>query len=231
MARILAPLVGFLVFCTLVASYAAFPFIELESPEYTVLHGEDAYELRLYDETVWAVAEVDDVSFLRATTQGFHRLFSYIEGANLNWTRVQMTTPVLTGIVPSAGPFCSSAFAVRLYLPKQFHEAPPTPLQEIEVTFERWSKQTIAVRKFSGYAQDGNVAQEAEKLAIALSKSDFVKNATYPINDKDSYAIAQYSSPFQFWNRVNEVWVNIKLPSFDATSEDGVALQMVTNRS
>lgn len=157
-------------------------------------------------------------------------LFSYISGANLNWTKIVMTAPVLTGIVPSAGPFCSSAFAVRLYLPAMFHESPPTPIPELDLTFERWSKQTIAVRKFSGYAGDSNVAQEAEKLAISLGDSEYVKNATYPINGEDSYAIAQYSSPFQFWNRVNEVWVNIQLPGFDPSTKEKVSLQMVTDR-
>jgi hypothetical protein len=159
------------------------------------------------------------------------RLFEYIEGGNKNWTKIAMTTPVLTGIVPSAGPFCSSAFAVRLYLPKSYHEAPPTPLEELDITFERWGKQTVAIKKFSGYAQDNNVAQQAETLAISLSKSAFTKNATYPIGDKDSYAIAQYNSPFQFWNRVNEVWVTIKVPGFDTTSEDDVPLQMVTDEN
>ncbi|CAM6085179.1 unnamed protein product [Calypogeia fissa] len=225
MARMSIPLVGLLVFCTLMVSVAAF---ELETPEYTVVHEDDDYEVRLYNETVWAVAEVEDLSFSVATVLGFHRLFSYIQGANMNWSRITMTAPVLTGIVPSDGPFCSSAFAVRFYLPACFHEAPPTPLPELEITFERWEKQTIAVRKFSGYAQDSNVAQEAEKLAIALSNSAYVEDATYPIQGEDSYAIAQYDSPFKFWKRVNEVWVNIRLPGFKASSEEKVPLHMVT---
>lgn len=190
---------------------------QLENPEYTVLNEGDDFELRLYNETVWAVAEVDDVSFEHATVLGFHRLFQYIEGANLNWSRIAMTAPVVTGIVPSAGPFCSSAFAVRFYLPQKFHAAPPTPLPELELKFEHHGMQTIAVRKFSGYAQDRNVAQEAEKLAISLKKSDIAKDATYPVAGGDSYAIAQYTSPFQFWSRVNEVWVNIDVPNYHAS--------------
>jgi len=224
--RMSLALVALLVFGTLAVNCVGF---QLEQPEYSVVHETDEYELRSYNESVWVVAEVDDVSFTRATTLGFHRLFSYLEGANLNWTKISMTAPVLTGIVPSAGPFCSSAFAVRLYLPAWFQEDPPTPIPELELTFERWSKQTIAVRKFSGYAQDSNVAQEAEKLSKSLGSSEFVKNATYPISGEDSYAIAQYSSPFQFWDRRNEVWVNIKLPGYDLPTKEKVTLQMVTD--
>ncbi|KAG6542416.1 hypothetical protein Mapa_016106 [Marchantia paleacea] len=210
--RIVLPLCLLLAFCTVHA--AAFP--ALDTPEYIVLKEGKDFEVRLYSESVWAVAMVDDFSFVHATQSGFHRLFEYIEGGNHNWTRVPMTTPVLTGIVPSAGPFCSSAFAVRFYVPPKFHQAPPTPLEELDITFERWGKRTVAVRTFSGYALDFNVAQEAEKLSISLENSDIAKDATYPIEGLDSYAIAQYSSPFQIFNRKNEVWVNIK---FDKSTD------------
>ncbi|KAL2613007.1 hypothetical protein R1flu_024699 [Riccia fluitans] len=205
--KILVPLLLVLLSCT----FCAADFPPLETPEYTVLKTGKDFEIRSYKEAVWAVAMVDDFSFVHATQAGFHRLFQYIEGGNHNWTKIPMTAPVLTGIVPSAGPFCSSAFAVRFYVPPKFRNAPPTPLEELDITFEHWDERTVAVRTFPGYAKDDNVPQEAEKLSISLSNSDFAKDSIYPIEGLDSYAIAQYSGPFQIFNRKNEVWVNIKL--------------------
>lgn len=55
MARVSIPLVGLVVFCTLMVSSVAF---QVETSEYTVFHEHNDYELRLYNETVWAVAKL-----------------------------------------------------------------------------------------------------------------------------------------------------------------------------
>ncbi|PIA61796.1 hypothetical protein AQUCO_00200056v1 [Aquilegia coerulea] len=68
----------------------------IESPQYTVIHTESDFEIRLYRESAWMSAPVRDISFEKATKVGFHRLFQYIQGANLNNSRISMTTPVLT---------------------------------------------------------------------------------------------------------------------------------------
>ena len=50
------------------------------------------------------------------------------------WTRLtlRMTKPVLTSIVPGAGPLHSSAYFVRFYLPLKFQAIPPLPLPELD---------------------------------------------------------------------------------------------------
>lgn len=137
------------------------------------------------------------------------RLFQYIQGANINNSRVEMTTPVLTGIVPSAGPFCSSAFAIRFYVPSAFESNPPLPLLDSDLTVEDYPEKCIAVRAFSGFAKDTNVAQEAALLELSLQKTPWA-NITdgEPKEGEDAYTIAQYSSPFKILGRVNEVWVS-----------------------
>ncbi|EYU22155.1 hypothetical protein MIMGU_mgv1a018560mg, partial [Erythranthe guttata] len=130
----------------------------------------------------------DLISFEKSTKFGFHRLFQYIEGANLNNSRIQMTVPVLTTIVQRAGPLHSSAYSVKFYLPEN---------------------RCIAVRKFSGFARDENVVKEAEKLAVSLSRSPLFNLTSSPSYDGDAYSIAQYNSPFRFVSRVNEVWFDV----------------------
>jgi len=181
----------------------------IETPQYTVVHAESDFEIRLYRPSTWISTPVEDISFSKATQIGFHKLFQYIQGANLNNSRVEMTTPVLTGIIPSAGPFCSSAFAVRFYVPTEFQDSPPLPLLDSDLAVENWNEKCIAVRPFSGFAKDSNVAQEAALLEASLKKTPWAYvTELEPKDGEDAYTVAQYSSPFQILGRVNEVWVS-----------------------
>lgn len=135
------------------------------------------------------------------------RLFQYIQGANLNFSRLSMTVPVLTSIVPGAGPLHSSAYFVRFYLPVKFQANPPSPLPELNLKPFARESHCVAVRKFSGFARDRNIVKEAEKLATSLSRSPWVNHTSTECGS--AYSIAQYSSPFKFIGRVNEVWVDI----------------------
>ena len=139
------------------------------------------------------------------------RLFQYLMGANLNSSRIRMTTPVLTSVVPGAGPLHSSAYFVRFYLPTKFQASPPVPLPELNLHPDRWPSHCIAVRSFSGYARDKNVVEEAEKLAMSLSRSPWANSTNYP--SKSAYSVAQYSSPFRIIGRVNEVWFDVDCKS------------------
>ncbi|KAG6496003.1 heme-binding protein 2-like [Zingiber officinale] len=191
--------------------FSAFTFLlavagAIESPQYTVIHSESDFEVRLYRKSVWMSAPTDQISFEKATRLGFHRLFQYIQGANLNSSRIRMTAPVVTSIVPYAGPLHSSAYYVRFYLPLKFQGSPPVPLPELHLHYDEWDSHCIAVRKFSGFARDNNVIKEAEKLAVSLNQTSW---GEFTSADTDAYSIAQYDSPFHFVGRTNEVWVNI----------------------
>lgn len=134
-----------------------------------------------------------------------YRLFQYIEGANLNNSRVSMTVPVLTTLIPGAGPLDSSAYVIYFYLPGKFQSAPPLPLPELNLTPDSWPASCKAVRKFSGFAWDKNVVEEAEKLVKSLSTSQYSTSSTSNV----AYSVAQYNSPLRFFGRVNEVWVDV----------------------
>lgn len=143
-----------------------------------------------------------------------HRLFQYIQGANLNSSRVSMTVPVLTSIVPGAGPLHSSAYNVRFYLPVKFQVTPPLPLPELNLEPVSLDSHCIAVRKFPGFARDRNIVTEAEKLAISLSRSPWANSTSS--ESEYAYSIAQYNSPLRIIGRVNEVWVDV-----NGSEEDG----------
>jgi len=132
-----------------------------------------------------------------------------------------MTAPVVTSIVPGAGPFQSSAYIVRFYLPVKFQADLPVPLDELHLKPYTWNSRCVAVRKFSGYAKDENVAREAKRLSVSLSMSPWVNVTSTESNC--SYSIAQYDSPFQFIHRTNEVWADITAPGANGCQSGVIA--------
>ncbi|XP_061366828.1 uncharacterized protein LOC133309971 [Gastrolobium bilobum] len=182
----------------------------IESPQYTVVHSESDFDIRLYRTSVWMSALASDISFQKATLNGFHRLFQFIEGANLNFSRIPMTAPVLTSMVPGAGPLQSQGYYVSLYLPVKFQANPPLPLPELNIKPYEFSSHCIAVRKFSGFAKDERIVKEAEKLATSLSRSPWADSTSS--KGQRAYSIAQYNTPFRVIKRRNEVWVDIDAP-------------------
>ncbi|XP_042496998.1 heme-binding protein 2-like [Macadamia integrifolia] len=192
----------------------------IETPQFTVVHSESDFEVRFYRESSWMSAPTREISFQKATKDGFHRLFQYIQGANLNSSRLRMTTPVLTSIVPGAGPLGSSAYFVQFYLPAKFQAVPPLPLPELNLQPDAWDGHCIAVRKFSGFVRDSNVVEEAEKLALSLSRSPWADSTS--ADDKYAYSIAQYNH-FRVTERKNEVWVKVHGSELSGCRSSGVA--------
>lgn len=132
-----------------------------------------------------------------------------------------MTVPVLTGIVPGAGPLHSSAYFVKFYLPAKFSAIPPLPLPELNLRPDSWKCHCIAIRKFSGFARDRNIVKEAEKLALSLSKSPWANSTS--TDSGYAYSIAQYNSPLKFIRRVNEIWVDVSGSNEDDCKSNLVA--------
>ncbi|CAL0325347.1 unnamed protein product [Lupinus luteus] len=194
---------------------------ETESPQYTVLHTESEFEIRLYRDSLWISAFAQDLSFQKATWNGFHRLFQYTEGANLNFSRIPMTIPVLTSLVLGAGPLQSQAYYVSLYLPVKFQDNPPLPLPELDIKPYEFISHCVAVRKFSGKAKDDRIVKEAQKLATSLSRSPWADSDS-PSSQR-GYAIAQYNTPFRIFNRRNEVWVDVHAPDLGCKSVGATA--------
>ncbi|CAJ2664337.1 heme-binding protein 2 [Trifolium pratense] len=194
-------LVMAMIFCSATAT--------IESPQYTVVHTESDFEIRLYRTSVWMSASAVGISsFEKATWNGFHRLFQFIQGANLNFSRIPMTSPVVTCMVPKSGPLDSEGYYVGFYLPVKFQENPPVPLPELNIKPYEFDSHCVAVRKFSGSTWDERIVEEAEKLDKSLSRSKWSDSKI----EQRGYSIAQYDTPFRSAKRRNEVWVGVHAP-------------------
>lgn len=178
----------------------------IECPTYDVIHSGDGYQIRVYNSSMWATTSpIDDISFVDGTSTGFLQLFKYIQGQNSYNQQVEMTAPVLTEIAPSDGPFCESSFLVSFYVPKK-NQADPPPAKGI--TIQKWGPTYVAVRQFGGFVKDSEIGVEAAALSASLSGSvwsDAIEKS-HSGEITTVYTVAQYNSPFEFDNRVNEIW-------------------------
>ncbi|CAI9775370.1 unnamed protein product [Fraxinus pennsylvanica] len=183
----------------------AFTFA-IESPQYKILHSWPDIEVRIYSESSWISAPVRGAgtSFENSTESGFHRLYQYIHGANLDSIKFMMTSPVLNNIDQTEN---GIDYYVKFYVPEKYEAAPPLPSSSLNLQVEKWRTQCIAVRKFSGFAKDENVRSEIEAFLTSLRK--LLAGKSTGLKDKSSFTIAQYNASFHLSGRLNEVWMNV----------------------
>lgn len=139
------------------------------------------------------------------------RLFDYIQGKNEYGAKIEMTAPVITEVSPSDGPFCTSSFVVSFYVPKKNQPNPP-PAKGLHV--QRWGVRYAAVRQFGGFVSDDTIGQEAAALYSSLKGSSWASVISEGMkgDPKKVYTVAQYNSPFEFTDRVNEIWMMFDMP-------------------
>lgn len=125
----------------------------------------------------------------------------------MNFSHILIIVLVLTRIVLGAGPFGSSGYIVRFYLPKKFQDSPPMPLKELNLYPDHWEGHCVAFHKFSGFAKDDNIVNEVAKLADSLRNSPWT-DLSLKGGENYAYSIAQYNNLFKIFGCLNEVWVN-----------------------
>ncbi|KAK4387210.1 hypothetical protein Sango_2591600 [Sesamum angolense] len=179
----------------------------IECPSYDVVHTGNGFEIRRYNSSMWmSTKPIDDVSFVSATRTGFRQLFDYIQGKNDNQQKIEMTGPVITEVKPSDGPFCASSFSVSFYVPKENQQNPPSGKG---LHLQKWGVTYVAVRQFGGFVADEDVGEEAAALYASVAGtvwSDAIEKS-HAGDGATDYIVAQYNSPFEFRNRVNEIWL------------------------
>ncbi|KAL8142251.1 hypothetical protein V2J09_015283 [Rumex salicifolius] len=212
-SRSLCLLLIFSVLCTAIAELPP-SCKSIECPNYSLVEESKGFEIRRYNSTVWmSTSTIQDISFTGATRTGFLQLFNYISGKNDAEKKIEMTAPVLTEIVPSDGPFCESSFVVSFFVPEVNQRDPP----EAEgLHAQRWAPSYVAVRQFGGFADDYNIGKEAAALKASLAGTPWYTAVEKSRKTaKSDYVVAQYNAPFEFQDRVNEIWLAVDDSAFD----------------
>jgi hypothetical protein len=175
----------------------------LQEPAYTVAEKCDLYEIRDYEGYTVASTTMKAGEEMATAGTAFNTLASYLFGGNQASKSMEMTTPVAT----------THLGEMRFYLAEDNLSNIPEPLLSYEsrIDIVEVPPARLAVRKFTGFATDGEVARQKDTLLSALDMDgvelDVAHGAVVP------YAVLQYNPPYTLpILRRNEIALPVKRP-------------------
>jgi hypothetical protein len=172
----------------------------LDCPAYSVISTQDNIEIREYSDSFWVSTKMKNGEQGELMKSGFMTLFNYISGKNDLKKKIEMTAPVLVK-VDSKVPFTSDEeVAVMSFYMGQDEKAPQP--NESNVFLQKLESKKYGVISYSGYSNRYKQEENLRILGNFLSKNGMKYVSDY-------YFYAGYDSPLRFFNRHNEVWVEL----------------------
>merc|ERR1711893_328185 len=170
---------------------------ENDCPVYDLLERTDAYELRSYKAGQWVSTQIEDIDYPESNPM-FMRLFRYIDGANDREEKVEMTSPVITRIIPGSGPNCKSTYRMSFYIEWSKQNTAPVPT-ESGVFLETLPAMNIYTTSFGGFPTIQDYLNKVIELGAAIGDERLFNTGFW-------YRVG-YDSPWRPFNRHNEVWL------------------------
>jgi hypothetical protein len=178
----------------------------LEGPPYQVVETTDQYEIREYPGYMVASTIMEEGSDGAA----FNTLAMYLFGGNDQAKPMAMTTPVTT----------TSAGEMRFYLLNaETATDMPQPLENTNVQLEEIPPARLAVRQFTGFCTDGEIARQKEILLLNLDFDGVGLDVAH--GTKVPHVIFQYNPPYTLpMVRRNELAVPVVAYSMGRTMKE-----------
>ena len=188
----------------------------LTEPPYTVVDtSSEVYEIREYEGYTVASTEIE--GFIAAEDDGtissskendllgmgsaFNSLATYLLGANKEKKSMAMTTPVTT----------TSVGEMRFYLAESSDQIPEpnNGADQPEIKIVEIPPARLAVRKFTGFVTDGEVARQKDTLLSALEMDDVELDVDH--GAIVPHVIFQYNPPYTLpMVRRNEIAIPVR---------------------
>uniref|UniRef100_A0A8C4XQJ2 Heme-binding protein 1 n=1 Tax=Falco tinnunculus TaxID=100819 RepID=A0A8C4XQJ2_FALTI len=158
---------------------------------------EAAYEERQYPAGKWACVTKGEPMYEQSISMSFMKLMRYICKENSVGCYLGMTVPVLNEIhLTREGTGLEREVVTAYYLPEEFQQNPPVPLDpEIHIT-ERAPLRVIT-RVFYGMTTEETILREISLFWELLGSTDTVL--------RETYIVAAYENP-SIPQRRNEIW-------------------------
>jgi len=192
---------SFSVLCILVCFNVAYSIDlpeckKIECADYKVIAKKTNYEVRHYDQL--------KVASTQSKGSQFMKLFGFIARGNDRKEKIPMTAPVLQyyNVDSKTNELAKSGYEMSFFMTKSLGDNVPKPTDE-EVTIDNFGPVTVYAVRFGGYMWRSTVIREQKKLYEAL-KADRVDF------DESVVVTAGYNSPWQFWNRHNDLFYMAK---------------------
>ncbi|XP_039594782.1 heme-binding protein soul4 [Polypterus senegalus] len=170
------------------------PFVTLSRHEKL---NETAYEERMYPAGKWACITKGEELYEQSISMAFMKLMRYICKENSAGRYLGMTVPVLNEIqISKDGKSFVRDILTAYYLPAEFQQDPPEPLDPDIVIVQR-EPVRVVTRVFFGTTTEETISRQISLLWELLgSTEDFLR---------DTYIVAVYENPGIPCRR-NEIW-------------------------
>ena len=165
----------------------------IETYNYVVEESYDTFEVRTYESALFTSVKLPEASFDTSSSRGFSILAGYIFGNNNENKKIAMTSPVSMTLADS--------MTMMFMVPKRYNkETLPKPNQS-NIEFKNIKSKKMAAITFGGWANDKKINLYKSKLILQLISKG--------ISFSDNFFFFGYNAPYEFFNRRNEVLVEL----------------------
>ena len=165
----------------------------IETYKYTVEKSYDSFEIRNYDSALFTSVKLPFSGFDKSSSKGFSILAGYIFGDNEENKKIAMTSPVTMTL--------DDSITMMFMVPNQFtKESLPKPSQSI-IEIKKIESKKMAAISFGGWANDKKIESYKSKLVLSLKSEGILFS--------DKFLFFGYNAPYEFFNRKNEVLVEL----------------------
>lgn len=173
----------------------------IETYPYDVTKIYDNFEIRTYESTLFTSVKLSTKNYKESSSKGFSILAGYIFGDNDRNEKIAMTSPVAMSLEDS--------MTMLFMVPKKFDkETLPQPNQS-QIVFTEEPAKTVAAIAFKGWANDEKIETYKQQLKLALDKQGIAYT--------NRFYFLGYNAPYEFFNRKNEVIVELPKETLDLT--------------
>lgn len=206
------------VVCMLVAASVVYSDVlkecqKFECPEYEVVEKKENYEIRKYPAYKAAVVRTKGLSFIKARSKNFFKLYRYQQGGNDKHHSFPMVYPFVTLFTvkkwksgdEEKEEVLDKDFKMAYFIPKALHDDPPKPVHEKdEVVLAESPARTLYAVSFPGHATSWKVKELQQKLKASLIADgvDF---------DHSSFGVMEYNKWNELWGRHNDLVYSSKV--------------------
>lgn len=167
---------------------------DIESYPYTIQKKYDSFEIRNYEARLFTSVKLSSNTYKDASSKGFSILAGYIFGGNKKQQKIAMTSPVAMTLEDS--------MTMMFLVPKDYtKETLPQPNQSA-IKFTEEPAKTMAAITFGGWANDEKIERYKQQLIAALDAQK--------IAFTNKFYFLGYNPPFEFFNRKNEIIIELK---------------------
>lgn len=173
----------------------------IETYPYEMVKTYDKFEIRSYEASLFTSVKLPTREYKKSSSKGFSILAGYIFGGNQANEKIAMTSPVTMSLEDS--------MTMMFMVPKKYSKNTLPQPNTSQIEFREEPAKTVAAIRFGGWANDEKISRYKQQLIAALDAQG--------IPHTNRFYFLGYNAPYEFFNRKNEVIVELPDQPADLT--------------